>query len=449
MQNNNVYIETYGCQMNVADTEIVLGILKKQGFNVTDKPENADVILLNTCSVRDNAEQRIYGRIGNLKTLKHSKPGLVLGILGCMAERLKKDLIENKKVVDIVVGPDEYRRLPEYIDVAFNGDKGIGVKLSRTETYDDIEPYREDGLSAWISVMRGCDKFCTFCVVPFTRGRERSRSLSSVVTELEELSKRGFKDVSLLGQNVNSYLDDRNDFADLLAAAAKVDPAMRIRFTTSHPQDISDKLLNTIAEYPNLCNYIHLPVQSGSNRILELMNRTYTVEHYLNIIEKAKKIIPGVSFSTDIISGFPTETWEDHLATIEVIKQVRYDGAYMFKYSPREGTKAYKMNDDVPEDVKSKRLQEIIDLQQQISYEKNQELIGKEEIVLVEGFSKKSDEFFSGRTDTNKVVIVPVNEKIKVGQYIKVCINKATSGTLFGNYLSHIYPEKVGVALTV
>ncbi|MDT3695946.1 MAG: tRNA (N6-isopentenyl adenosine(37)-C2)-methylthiotransferase MiaB [Ignavibacterium sp.] len=444
-----MYIETYGCQMNVADTEIVLGILKKQGFNVTDKPENADVILLNTCSVRDNAEQRIYGRIGNLKTLKHSKPGLVLGILGCMAERLKKDLIENKKVVDIVVGPDEYRRLPEYIDVAFNGDKGIGVKLSRTETYDDIEPYREDGLSAWISVMRGCDKFCTFCVVPFTRGRERSRSLSSVVTELEELSKRGFKDVSLLGQNVNSYLDDRNDFADLLAAAAKVDPAMRIRFTTSHPQDISDKLLNTIAEYPNLCNYIHLPVQSGSNRILELMNRTYTVEHYLNIIEKAKKIIPGVSFSTDIISGFPTETWEDHLATIEVIKQVRYDGAYMFKYSPREGTKAYKMNDDVPEDVKSKRLQEIIDLQQQISYEKNQELIGKEEIVLVEGFSKKSDEFFSGRTDTNKVVIVPVNEKIKVGQYIKVCINKATSGTLFGNYLSHIYPEKVGVALTV
>ncbi|MBW7843534.1 MAG: tRNA (N6-isopentenyl adenosine(37)-C2)-methylthiotransferase MiaB [Ignavibacterium sp.] len=449
MQNNSVYIETYGCQMNVADTEIVLGILKKQGYKVTDKPENADVVLLNTCSVRDNAEQRIYGRIGNLKTLKYSKPGLVLGILGCMAERLKKDLIENKKVVDLVVGPDEYRRLPEYIDTAFNGDKGIGVKLSRTETYDDIEPYREDGLSAWISVMRGCDKFCTFCVVPFTRGRERSRSLTSVITELEDLSKRGFKDVSLLGQNVNSYLDDKNDFADLLAAAAKVDPAMRIRFTTSHPQDISDKLLNTIAEYPNLCSYIHLPVQSGSNRILELMNRTYTVEHYLNIIEKAKKIIPGVSFSTDIISGFPTETWEDHLATIEVIKKVRYDGAYMFKYSPREGTKAYRMNDDVPEDVKSKRLQEIIDIQQQISYEKNQELISKEEIILIEGFSKKSDEFFSGRTDTNKVVIVPINEKIKVGQYIKVCINKATSGTLFGNYLTHIYPEKEGIALTV
>lgn len=435
--------------MNVADTEIVLGILKKQGFDVTDKPENADVVLLNTCSIRDNAEQRIYGRIGNLKTLKHNKPELVLGILGCMAERLRKDLIEDKKVVDLVVGPDEYRRLPEYIDVAFNGDKGIGVKLSRTETYDDIEPHREDGLSAWISVMRGCDKFCTFCVVPFTRGRERSRSLDSIITELENLSARGFKDVSLLGQNVNSYLDDKNDFADLLAAAAKVDPSMRIRFTTSHPQDLSDKLLYTIAVYPNLCNYIHLPVQSGSNRILELMNRTYTVEHYLNLIEKAKKIIPGVSFSTDIISGFPTETWEDHFATLEVMKQVRYDGAYMFKYSPREGTKAFKMNDDVPDEVKSKRLQEIIDIQQQISYEKNQELIGKEEVVLIEGFSKKSDEFVSGRTDTNKVVIVPINNSIKVSDYIKVRINKATSGTLFGDYLSHIQPEKEGVALTV
>ncbi|HCY74945.1 MAG TPA: tRNA (N6-isopentenyl adenosine(37)-C2)-methylthiotransferase MiaB [Ignavibacteriales bacterium] len=449
---NNVYIETYGCQMNVADTEIVLGILKKQGFDVTDKPENADVILLNTCSIRDNAEQRIYGRIGNLKTLKFNKPGLVLGILGCMAERLRKDLVEDKKAVDLVVGPDEYRRLPEYIDVALNGDKGIGVKLSRTETYDDIEPHREDGLSAWISVMRGCDKFCTFCVVPFTRGRERSRSLQSVITELENLSVRGFKDVTLLGQNVNSYLDETSavggDFADLLSAAAKVDRTLRIRFSTSHPQDISDKLLYTIAEHPNLCNYIHLPVQSGSNRILELMNRTYTVEHYLNLIEKAKKIIPGVSFSTDIISGFPTETWEDHLATLEVMKQVRYDGAYMFKYSPREGTKAFRMEDDVPENVKSKRLQEIIDLQQTISFEKNQAMIGKEEIILVEGFSKKSNEFIAGRTDTNKVVIVPITSAIKTGDYIKVKINKATSGTLFGDYLENINDEKEGIALT-
>lgn len=434
--------------MNVADTEIVLGILKRQGFDVTNNPEDADVVLLNTCSIRDNAEQRIYGRIGNLKTLKQNNPDLVLGILGCMAERLRKDLVEDKKVVDLVVGPDEYRRLPEYIDIAFNGDKGIGVKLSRTETYDDIEPHREDGISAWISVMRGCDKFCSFCVVPFTRGRERSRSMQSVVEEIESLSRRGFKDVSLLGQNVNSYLDNKNDFADLLAAAAKVDRSLRIRFTTSHPQDLSDKLLFTIAENPNLCKFIHLPVQSGSNRILNLMNRTYTIEHYLDLIEKAKKIIPGVSFSTDIISGFPTETWEDHLSTIRVMKEVRYDGAYMFKYSPREGTKAFKMIDDVPEDIKSKRLQEIIDIQQQISLEKNQELIGKEEIILVEGLSKKSDQFVSGRTDSNKMVIVPLNEKIKISDYIKVKIIKATSGTLFGDYLNHIYTLKKDVALT-
>jgi tRNA-2-methylthio-N6-dimethylallyladenosine synthase len=448
MKNGSVYIETYGCQMNFADTEIVLGVLKKQGYTVAQNPEDADIILLNTCSIRDNAEQRIYGRLGNLKNLKIKKPELVLGILGCMAERLRKDLIEEKKIVDVVVGPDEYRRLPEYIDIAFNGDKGIGVKLSRTETYDDIEPHREDGLSAWISVMRGCDKFCTFCVVPFTRGRERSRSLNSIVKEIEELSLRGFKEVTLLGQNVNSYRDGENDFADLLAASAKVDPSMRIRFTTSHPQDLSDKLLYTIAEHQNICNYIHLPVQSGSNRILELMNRTYTIEHYLNLIEKAKKIIPGVSFSTDIIAGFPTETWEDHLATLEVMRQVRYDGAYMFKYSPREGTKAYKMGDDVPEEVKTKRLQEIIDLQQQISYEINQNLIGKEEIVLIEGSSRKSDEFLSGRTDTNKVTIIPAQSDIKPGDYVRVKINKATSATLFGEYISHIVFEKNSVVLS-
>lgn len=448
MKNGSVYIETYGCQMNFADTEIVLGVLKKQGYTVAQNPEDADIILLNTCSIRDNAEQRIYGRLGNLKNLKTKKPELVLGILGCMAERLRKDLIEEKKIVDVVVGPDEYRRLPEYIDIAFNGDKGIGVKLSRTETYDDIEPHREDGLSAWISVMRGCDKFCTFCVVPFTRGRERSRSLNSIVKEIEDLSARGFKEVTLLGQNVNSYRDGENDFADLLAASAKVDPSMRIRFTTSHPQDLSDKLLYTIAEHQNICNYIHLPVQSGSNRILELMNRTYTIEHYLNLIEKAKKIIPGVSFSTDIIAGFPTETWEDHLATLEVMRQVRYDGAYMFKYSPREGTKAYKMGDDVPEEVKTKRLQEIIDLQQQISYEINQNLIGKEEIVLIEGFSRKSNEFLSGRTDTNKVTIIPAQSDIKPGDYVRVKINKATSATLFGEHISHIVFEKNSVVLS-
>jgi tRNA-2-methylthio-N6-dimethylallyladenosine synthase len=434
MNRNKVYIETYGCQMNLADTEIVLGILQNNGYGITKHSGAADIILVNTCSIRENAEQRIYGRLGNFKTIKDQKPDLIVGVLGCMAERLRKDLVEKKKIVDVVIGPDEYRRLPELIDVAFNGDKGIGVKLSKTETYDDIIPHREDGLQAWLSVMRGCDKFCTFCVVPFTRGRERSRSLDSIVEEVKQLSERGFKEVTLLGQNVNSYLDNEYDFADLLAACASLDRSVRIRFTTSHPQDLSDKLLYTIAEHPNICNYIHLPVQSGSNRILELMNRTYTIEHYLQLVEKARKTIPGVSFSTDIISGFPTETYEDHIMTLDVMREVRYDGAYMFKYSPREGTKAYKMEDDVSEGTKSKRLQEIINLQQQISFELNQELIGKEEVVLIEGFSKKSDKFFSGRTDSNKVVIIPVDSKIKTGDHIKAKINRATSATLFGEF---------------
>ena len=438
MQKNKIYIETYGCQMNLADTEIVLGILNNKGYSVTQTADDADVVLLNTCSIRENAEQRIYGRLGRFKNLKESKPDLVVGILGCMAERLRKDLVEKKSIVGLVVGPDEYRRLPELIDVAYNGDKGIGVKLSRTETYDDIAPHREDGLQAWISVMRGCDKFCTFCVVPFTRGRERSRTLTSIVDEINELSNRGFKEVTLLGQNVNSYLDNSKDFSDLLAACAEVDRSLRIRFTTSHPQDLSDKLLYTIAENKNICNYIHLPVQSGSDRILELMNRTYTIDHYLNLLEKARKIIPGVSFSTDIISGFPTETYEDHLKTLDVMRLVRYDGAYMFKYSPREGTKAFRMEDDVNEETKSKRLQEIIDLQQQISYEINQELIGTEETVLVEGLSKKSDQFFAGRTDTNKVVIFPKDVLVEEGSYVKVKINRATQATLFGEIVSSV-----------
>jgi len=434
--------------MNVADSELVMGILKNYGYEITQEAKEANVVLLNTCSIRENAEQRIYGRLGNFKTLKGENPGLIVGVLGCMAERLRKDLIEEKKIVDLVVGPDEYRRLPELIDVAFNGEKGIGVKLSRTETYDDIIPYREDGLQAWISVMRGCDKFCSFCVVPFTRGRERSRALDSVVNEIKLLSQRGFREITLLGQNVNSYIDNGNDFADLLAACAVVDRKMRIRFTTSHPQDLSDKLLYTIAEHDNLCNYIHLPVQSGSNRILELMNRTYSIEHYLTLIDKARKIIPGVSFSTDIISGFPTESYEDHVMTLDVMRQVKYDGAYMFKYSPREGTKSFKMNDDVAEDIKSKRLQEIIELQRQISFEVNQQLLEKEEIVLVEGLSRKSDQYLSGRTGTNKVVIFPFDEKIKEGSYVKVKINRATSATLFGEFVDAYDPASETMSLT-
>jgi tRNA-2-methylthio-N6-dimethylallyladenosine synthase len=448
MSKSSIYIETYGCQMNLADTEIVLGILKNNGYEVTKEIGKADVVLLNTCSVRDNAEQRIYGRLGNISNYKNVNPNLVVGILGCMAERLRKDLVEDKKIVDLVVGPDEYRRLPEYINIAFNGNKGIGIKLSRTETYDDIIPFREDGLQAWISVMRGCDKFCSFCVVPFTRGRERSRSLHSILDEVKQLSRRGFKEITLLGQNVNSYNYNGTDFAELLSAVVLVDSSIRVRFNTSHTQDLYEKLLYTIAENPGLCNYIHLPVQSGSDRILELMNRTYSIDHYLGIIEKAKRIIPGVSFSTDIISGFPTETYEDHLMTLEVMSKVRYDGAYMFKYSPREGTKAYKMDDDVPEEVKAKRLQEIIDLQQKISYEKNQELIGKEETILIEGLSKKSDQFLSGRTDTNKVVIIPLDPNIREGDYVKVKINRATSATLFGRSIETINRKNKNIAVS-
>ncbi len=424
--------------MNLADSEVVLSILKNKGYEIADNENDANVVLINTCSVRDNAEQRVLGRLSNLKKIKQNTPGSVIGVIGCMAERLRDKLLDQNLSVDLVVGPDEYRKLPQYLDMAFNGTKAVGVRLSKTETYDDIVPYREDGLSAWISVMRGCDKFCTYCVIPFTRGRERSRSLQSIVNEVSELSERGFKEVTLLGQNVNSYNDNGYDFADLLQAVAEVDRNIRVRFTTSHPQDLSDKLLETIASNENICKFIHLPFQSGSNRILQLMNRTYTIEHYLNLIEKARKIIPGVAFSTDVIAGFPTETEEEHRKTLDVIEKVRFDGAFMFKYSPREGTKAYRMKDDVPEEVKLRRLNEIIELQQKISREINQSLIGNEEIVLVEGYSRKSDSDFSGRTDTNKIAVFPVEDGIKRGDYVKIKITDATSATLKGKVVEKL-----------
>jgi len=432
-----IYIETYGCQMNLADTEIVQGVLKRNGYEFTNNAEQADVVLINTCAIREHAEERIYGRLGAFRAIKKYRPNLVVGILGCMAERLRTKLIEEEKIVDLIVGPDEYRRVPELIDNALIGEKGIAVRLSKTETYDDIEPYREDGISAWIAVMRGCDKFCTFCVVPFTRGRERSRPLQSIVNEVKLLSERGFKEVNLLGQNVNSYRDGDYDFADLLSAVAKVDSTMRVRFVTSHPQDFSDKLIYTIAEYENICNYIHLPIQSGSNRILKLMNRTYTVEHYLERIEKARQIIHGVSLSTDIIAGFPTETEEDHKMTLDVLREVRYDGAFMFKYSARERTKAYEMGDDVPDEVKTRRLNEIIELQQKISYEINQTLIGKKFEVLIEDYSKKSNDFYMGRTDTNKIVILP-KDGLKIGDYCLATITRANSATLFADKATKI-----------
>ncbi len=427
-----VYIETYGCQMNVADSEVVAGILSKEGYGFTQELSEADVILVNTCAIRDNAEQRIYGRLGLFGTYKKLRSSAVVGILGCMAERLRTRLVEEEQVVDLVVGPDEYRKLPLLIENAFAGEKGIATRLSRVENYEDIVPLRTDGVSAWLSVMRGCDKFCTFCVVPFTRGRERSRSLQSVVHEVRELAARGFKEVTLLGQNVNSYRDGEYDFADLMQHVAAVDRSVRVRFTTSHPQDMSDKLIETIAANENMCKYIHLPVQSGSNRILELMNRTYTVEHYLALVERIRSAIPGVSLTTDIISGFPTETEEDHRMTMELLQQVRYDGAFTFKYSPREHTRAWEMRDDVPEEVKGERVFEISEMQRHITLELNRNMIGTVERILVEGRSKKSEEEWMGRTDTNKTVVFPRTNEMP-GEYVDILIQRCNSATLFGD----------------
>lgn len=427
-----VYLETYGCQMNVADSEVVLSILTEAGYGLTQNLSQADVALVNTCAVRENAEVRIYGRLGDFKHYKKANPGMVIGVLGCMAERLRKDLIESESYVDLVVGPDEYRKLPQLVERAMEGDRGIAVRLSRVENYDDIVPLRTDGISAWVSVMRGCDKFCTFCVVPYTRGRERSRSLAGVVREITDLAERGFKEVTLLGQNVNSFHDGEFDFADLMGHVAGIDPSLRVRFTTSHPQDISDKLIRTIADHENICKYIHLPVQSGSNRILELMNRTYDRDHYLHLVDTIQTAIPSVNLSTDIIAGFPTETDDDHRQTLDLIRAVEYDGAFTFKYSPRENTKAWHMGDDVPEEIKVERLNEIIELQRAISVRKNQELIGQTVEILVEGESKRSSEDFTGRTDGNKMVVFPRGTS-HVGELVNVKVERANSATLFGS----------------
>ena len=389
--------------MNVADTEVVLSVLNGIGYTPTKDAANADLILVNTCSVRDNAELRAHQRVSELKEHKRRNPEVLIGILGCMAERLRTTLVEKNNLVDLVVGPDEYRKLPKLIEDAYAGQRGIAVKLSRVENYDDITPLRTEGISAWLSVMRGCDKFCTFCVVPFTRGRERSRSMKSVIDEVHKLSAQGFKEVTLLGQNVNSYHDGEYDFADLLRSAARVDNTMRIRYMTSHPQDMSDKLIETIAAHKNICKYVHLPVQSGSNRILKLMNRTYTIEHYLGLMQKIKQAIPEASFSTDIMAGFPTETNEDHRMTLEILKKVKFDGAFMFKYSPRESTKAWEMGDDVAEELKVERLNEIIELQNGIAFDINQLLIGKEVEVLVDATVRVLRTIFSdGQTPIKK-----------------------------------------------
>ena len=430
----SIYIETYGCQMNMADTEVVLSILRDAGFTRVNELNQAGVVLVNTCAIRENAEQRVIGRLGDFHHYKKTNPEIIIGVLGCMVERYRKDLIDAEEFIDIIAGPDEYRKLPALIESARRGEKGIATRLSRSEKYDDIVPLRKTGLSAWIAIMRGCNNFCTYCVVPFTRGRERSRSGSSIIGEVEDIIRQGFKEVTLLGQNVNSYRDGSNDFSDLIRMVADVDKNLRVRFMTSHPRDMSDKLIETIASRFNICKHIHLPVQSGSNRILALMKRSYTAEYYLDLIRKIRSVIPDAGLSTDIITGFPTETEDDHKKTMDLLQKVGYDGAYTFMYSPRKKTKAWSMTDDVSHEEKNRRLGEIISIQRSISLHRNRSMIGQITQVLVEGISKRSDADFCGRTDTNKMVVFPRNGNL-AGDYADVRIKRANSATLFGTQI--------------
>ncbi|HOV71634.1 MAG TPA: tRNA (N6-isopentenyl adenosine(37)-C2)-methylthiotransferase MiaB [Dysgonamonadaceae bacterium] len=432
-----LFIETYGCQMNVADSEVIASIMKMEGYTLTDDVKEADVIFVNTCSIRDNAEQRVIQRLEYFNALKRKrKNNLIIGVLGCMAERLKKQLIEDYHV-DMVIGPDAYLDLPNLIGCAEQGEKVIQVELSKTETYKDVIPLKiGGGISGFISIMRGCDKFCTYCIVPYTRGRERSREPESILAELRYMREKGFKEVTLLGQNVNSYLyadgTQTVDFPALLEMVAQEAPDMRIRFTTSHPKDMTDKTLETIANHKNLCNFVHLPVQSGSSRILKLMNRKYDREWYLDRIAAIRRIIPDCGLSTDIMCGFYSETEDDHQQTLSLMEEAAFDSAFMLKYSERPGTyAAKKLGDDVPEEVKIRRLQEIIDLQNSLSLKSNQKDVGKEVEVLIEGFSKRSRQQLFGRTQQNKVVIFDKGNH-HIGETIRVRITGYTSATLFG-----------------
>jgi tRNA-2-methylthio-N6-dimethylallyladenosine synthase len=434
-----LYIETYGCQMNVSDSEIVASILQEQGFSTTDKAELADVILLNTCAIRDNAEQKVRNRLQHLKALKKKAPGKLIGVLGCMAERLKTKLLEEEKAVDLVVGPDAYRDLPKLVEEAGTGQKAVNVFLSREETYADISPVRlhSNGITAFISIMRGCDNMCSFCVVPFTRGRERSRDAYSIVSEACQLFQQGYREVTLLGQNVDSYHwkgeTEVVNFAQLLEKVALVNPLLRVRFSTSHPKDITDEVLHTMARHENICKYIHLPAQSGSTRILELMNRTYSREWYMERVSTIRHILgDDCGISTDMIAGFCTETEEDHQETLSLMKWVQYDFAYMFAYSERPNTPAAKkLKDDVSPEVKVRRLNEIIALQQQLSLHRNKADIGKVHKVLIEGTSKRSERSLQGRNTANKVVVFPAAGQ-QPGDYLDVRIYDCTAATLLG-----------------
>ena len=438
-----LYIESYGCQMNFADSEIVASIMRENGFTTTSKIEEAELILLNTCAIRENAEQKVRNRLQHLVPMKNKRKNVKIGILGCMAERLKTKLLEEEKIVDMVVGPDSYRDLPNLVSEVEEGHKAVNVFLSREETYADITPIRlnSNGVTAMISIMRGCDNMCSFCVVPYTRGRERSRDAHSIVKEATDLFNQGYKEVTLLGQNVDSYkwksITDNQQpivtFANLLEMVAQIHPDLRVRFSTSHPKDINDEVLYTIKKYDNVCNYIHLPAQSGSSRILELMNRTYDREWYMSKINRIREVLgQECGISQDMIAGFCTETEEDHQETLSLLDDVKYDYGYMFSYSERPNTPAAKkLQDDVPEDVKSRRLAEIIARQREHSLERNLLCVGKTYKVLVEGFSKRSNEQLSGKNDQNKIVVFP-KENFKMGDYVNVLITECSSGTLIG-----------------
>lgn len=436
------YIESYGCQMNFSDSEIVASILNDQGFGATPNYEEADLVLINTCSIREKAEQTIRKRLNEFKKVKQNKPGMLVGVLGCMAERLKSKFLEEEQLVDLVVGPDAYRSLPALVEEAETGQKAVNVLLSREETYADISPVRLDsnGVTAFVSIMRGCNNMCSFCVVPFTRGRERSRDAVSIVNECQKLFDTGYREVTLLGQNVDSYyfIDEANDeivtFAKLLEKCALISPLLRIRFSTSHPKDITDDVLYSMAKYENICRYIHLPVQSGSTRILQLMNRTYTREWYKAKVDRIREIMPDCGISSDIIAGFCTETEDDHCNTLDIMSYSRYDMSYMFIYSERPGTLAQKRYaDDVPGETKKRRLIEIVALQNRLSLESNKKDIGKLFNVLIEGDSKKREADWMGRNTQNKVIVFPKrDESLKKGDYVMVKVNDCTQATLMG-----------------
>lgn len=442
LKNNGrkLYIESYGCAMNFSDSEIVASILANQGFETTSDFKEADVIFINTCSIRENAEQRVRNRLKEFKVSKQRNPGMVVGVLGCMAERLKAKFLEEEKLVDVVVGPDAYRDLPNLIEQVDGGQKAVNVLLSREETYADISPVRlnSNGINAFVSIMRGCDNMCSFCVVPFTRGRERSRDAFSIVKECRDLFNAGYKEVTLLGQNVDSYKWTSEEgitinFAGLLEFVALINPKLRVRFSTSHPKDITDEVLFTIKKYDNICKYIHLPVQSGNSRILELMNRTYDRAWYMNRIDAIRRILPGCAISTDVITGFCSETEEEHQETLGMMDYVQYDFAYMFMYSERPGTLAAKRYaDDVPEEVKGRRLREIVDKQQAHSHKRLLDQIGQVQQVLIEKRSKKSALDYSGRSDKNATVVFPADERFVPGDYVNVLIEKCTTATLIG-----------------